>query len=921
VNSTVASHAQRRGTRRGAATLALVALATVVGSIPTGARAADSGQSGSGLHIVGTLPKRTAGVTDPSELIFGPFGRRLYREHAIDSEAWIAEYDLGTTIPTLIRDVPSGLSSGVFTAYGSGVDDITYDARRSLAYKIVSGTTGPVIYPLDLTTLQFQPSWDLSSVLPGMAPTGITYSAADDRIYIGGDLKGGVVVQEFSNAIVYPVGTVAALDPTTRQLAWIDPIQHCPRLMETFGQGSVVARSVDQPYIYVACWTASADWGQGVVPQIPGSATVVRLTVSPTATQQQILTLPQEAFPISGSFLNGSGFTTGIGIFDYGSDRFYLVSQSLATPGAWVLDGHAPGWAGFVAAPASDDVWTGVNSGNGHFYLGGSGGTSPADWLLATAGRQTPVPQGEVMQGSRTGPFQTVSAAILADPLSRRVFVTDDSRPIGRGPSDPFTTFVIEDDTPDPPALLPPDFDRATADVPEGAGTSATFAGHVAAFGSRVLAVGASNPVCTTVSGANGCVFLGTNLGDRGVYAARVAGGDLSGLDSSASAQALSTDAQTASQVQNATGQVSGTVGGAGGDSAAPVLDAATWAWPATTCLDASQHKAAMESSTAGARSQVTCDLAAQSTTAESHFGGIGVPGVSVASSDAVTSTVRTATQGTLTTTSASASGVRLSSPGGTVSIGQVVATATAQAHGRVGTAAATWTRQLDQVVIQDASGNVVAKCAHSDSTPTDPCNLQRLIDLMNDVLTARVLVTLPQPAVDQTPRGAFAEVRKSDADFHNDEVAYDDSLPSVPALQIVTFADNDSRSRNVVQLASIEASSIYQIHPAFADSAGGDGGGAAALLPPTPDSGTLPLPAVADTGATPASTQPAGTPGTAPAVSTAPVSLADSLGFLLRSPAETLLLLGFWALVMTGPLSIWRRRSLVRTLQKPPGG
>jgi len=50
-------------------------------------------------------------------------------------------------------------------------------------------------------------------------------------------------------------------------------------------------------------------------------------------------------------------------------------------------------------------------------------------------------------------------------------------------------------------------------------------------------------------------------------------------------------------------------------------------------------------------------------------------------------------------------------------------------------------------------------------------------------------------------------------------------------------------------------------------------------------------------------------------------VSLADSLGFLLRSPAETLLLLGFWALVMTGPLSIWRRRSLVRTLQKPPGG
>jgi hypothetical protein len=242
-----------------------------------------------------------------------------------------------------------------------------------------------------------------------------------------------------------------------------------------------------------------------------------------------------------------------------------------------------------------------------------------------------------------------------------------------------------------------------------------------------------------------------------------------------------------------------------------------------------------------------------------------------------------------------------------------------------------TWERRLDGVVVRDAGGAVVGSSPGCVSTAeADDC--QQVAATINEILgRTRARVELPTPALVTTPKGAFAGVGQTDADFfhgrtvYNQGTAFDEESESraVPGMQIVVFNDASEKSRLLVQLAAIEASSIYTISPApefpeakpYSEPATGDGdggsvggasGGTSVSLGQGPGGSDG-----AKGGAPPAGIATSGTTVQAGQAG----SLPEGLAFVLRSVPQAVLFGLTTLLFLAAAAGVLKRRSLLEVI------
>jgi hypothetical protein len=896
----------------------LLCCALAVGFAVALAPAAASRASGAqGLKLLGRLPEPPGWKRSSSCSIvqLDAAARRMYYLcwDQSRSQAQLTAYDLSQKLPRPVQTanaLPTGQVPSSISPYTTALDH-----RRHRLLLLASGVVGSEIYLFDLRSLRKVGVWDLSQSLPGFAVAGLTYAPQDDRLYLIGDEYGSTAISASMSGIgtkaLAPGTSVVALDPRTGRPLWIRPVPQCQQVMMSFTAGALIARSDRQPALYFFCSTGGTiDFNP-----FPGEAGLVRLGVSKTTSENTALKLPIEFFPVSGSYSAGNAHT-GIAAFDPGTDRFFVQSLAAATPGTWVFDGTLSAWVGFITAPNADDHYLGLDTSTGHFYMGGDGSTHPG-WLLVADARITPVPQGT------TYPY-TPQLFIPVDPRTHRLFVSMDLSAIG-GKKGQVGYVVLQDDTPQSRPLQPINYDAQTSNVPEGPRTITTFAGDIDGYGVRMALVGGLGGAVSDFHDVISGISTGLNLGDRGLMGARVSSVDLREVGASATAQSAESDTATDSD----RGGIQQQLQTHGAQQAAALLN---WPWVPATCLDSGGRTPPQRQSGPGGTAEVRCDLSKGTAQASASFGGFrasdqGVK-VSVASASFSTNVMRDQSSGAVTRSTAIANGIDVAVPhAGELTIAKVVSVGETRAHGRPDTTGAGWARLLEGVVVRDAKGKVVAsydRCAtdsrpgrRSHTRPDDCTTMQRTI---NDTFGTRVRFDLPSPQIIATPRGAFAGIQQSDAAYLQGQTVYgqgtafhDESLGqrAVPAVQIAVFNDSSGQSRLLLQLAAIQASSIYTISlPTY----GGP------PLPTTPSVGGTSVRVPVSTGSGGGVASGPVRPGPAPigptSTTTARTSSGGSIvGVLIRTPKEALLTAGMWVLFILAAVAVVRRRNLLDVL------
>jgi len=823
--------------------------------------------------------------------------RRLYGYYTQPGPSThIVEYDLRQTIPRMMRDVVLPIADLPST------NGIAFDPARHRAFLVdneplAAGSTCPCSYIsiLDLETLTLQSHvWNLTLELPNLNVAGISYSAADDRLYVVGSLAG--YVANFAPTFVPPAlpTAVAAVDARTGNIAWSRPlVPQCQMPSIALGTGAPIFRSARLNALYIPCVRPDAP---GHAAPYPGESGLVRIWITPQATQSEAQGFATEFFPVSGTYTDVTGLS-GRAVFDNKSERLYLLSSSASTPGAWVFDGLLPAWVGFVAANDEENVDMGLDPATGHLYLRGDDhGT-----FIVSDGRSTPVPQGLTFHfpSAYNAPNWPV------DSLTHRLFV-----PYVPPPSTTRQIQVLRDDTPVVPPPKDVAYDSLTTNVPEGPNTIAAFSGDASGYGTRATLVGGYGGIADPVVGldlgglANDVPVsggAGLSPGGRGLTIANVASVDLRNVGAGASAQAVAPDMNTVNDYtteQTAIADQGNSVQNGVGDTVAGQLD---WKWPAATCLDGGGDTLDQTQTGPAATSHVTCDLSKDSATASSAFGSLGVDGLTIASASFTTTVEKDPAKGTLSTATAIARGLEVSVPGaGTLTIGSITSTATTEAHGRPGTAHASWTSVLDNVVLKDASGKVLFRCPSQ-------CDPHVVAQQVNDSeLAVKMRILIPAADVRSTPGGAYAGVQRSDPDYWSGLTLNDDNSRAVPAMQIELYNDYGQKSRLVVQVAAVQLNSIYGISvlPTF-------------VQPPT-SNGPLPGATQGHLPVTQPNTGNGAGGGTGAGGGGGLIRrIEHGAGFLVRSPRDAALFALVCALFSGAVLTVRRRQALVAQLER----
>lgn len=801
--------------RRGLAVLGCLAL--VLGLSPGGAATADE-SDGEGLVVLGEVPE------PPDEVRFGGFNleavhpekRRMYAHylHGDDGVTHIVEYDLRPEIPEPVRDV--ALPDETFVSPGDteGEYRTAVDTMRERLLVSNPGSSAgktPGIDVIDLDTLEVSQSWSILERLPGFVPRGITYSPEDDRVYLVGKF-GDATVDSFKDQNAPSLDTapvVMALDADDGAVAWVRQVPECQRLLQSFGYGALIARSSLEPVVYFACASAAMR-----------ATGVVAMRIAPEATQADAASFDMDFHPAPGLYIGANPEYTGSARFDPATDRFFLHSLNEATPGAFVFDGRLDAWVGFIASRGQGNV-SGLNPGNGHFYMGGNGGGGETDTFLDVAdGRATPLAQGTTTRDIAPGDH------IFADPGSSRIFVKS---------SDGW--LVVDDRTSSIEASEQTDYDALTDDVAEGPDTNTFFSGGSSGFGAATTLVGgfenaAINLAVLPVGGDVVATVLAPQLedkaqtaavsyGNRGLVAGDVENLDVASFDVAASARALTFDDATSSDRENAVG--------------VPVEDA----YSEAHCGEPEDETGDTDPAGFG-EATVSCDRESAAGAAHSSYeAGYEVEGgdveVSVGSSSFDTELRRDDDLGLVGRSVAAVRDVAVSTPQGSLSIGEILGTARTAAQGRTGTSAARWTRMLSGVTVRDADGEVLfgpASCVTVvDGTPdagesggSDADSCQQLTEEIGQTPIQRHLeLGLPAPDVEATPKGAFAQVRETQADFLQGRTMHGEERTVVPAATLEVFMDGRQKSRLFTEFAALRSNSIYYIQK-FASLGGGSG-------------------------------------------------------------------------------------------------
>jgi hypothetical protein len=787
------SRSERPSSARARSAVAALVFAMFAPAVVQGASRPASAESPSGLELLGRLAHAKGGNYF-SVVGIDPVNRRLYAKDTLqDYRERLVEYDLTTRIPKLRRDVPMPSTNPE-----NSPNTWSFDPAGKRAF-ILEQTTSEcpacsTIRILNLETLRLESlAWNLTLMVPNFYAAGITYSPADDRVYAIGSILGpaGPFADGITGLPTWP-SMVVAIDAVSGSLAWTTPLQNCQHPAVAFFRGGAIYRSKRLNALYIPC--IKPDPVAFDIGFYPGQSTLVRLWIDPHAGTADATRFRSETFPISGRYTGGSGVDATTA-FDESADRIYMANHSTQFSGAWVFDGLLSAWAGFVPASDAANYGLGLNQATGHMYMR-SGNDSQ---IIVSDGRATPVPQGEAF------PVSTLAATdfYLADPLTGRVFV----RATNRVPRDHHEIQVLLDHTPSARPLEPVDYDGLTMDVAEGPGTLATFAGSANGFGTRMTLVGgyagALSPVIqTTHEDPVRLTGLGISPGPRGVILGNVASIDLADTGASSSAQAVAPDTVTLDEYDARRKDI----GGTGGDTGNGVADALVWQWPAAVCLDAEGKMSSGSKESTVGRSSTTCDLKQARVTAASSVDAITFDAVSVARSSFDSTIVRAGGEGTVTESTALARGVEVALPGvGRLSIGRVKATVRTVAHGRPGTASVDWTREIDGVLLTDASGKVLFRCPEA-------CSPQAVAAAVNENIGQRLRISVPDAEKVATLRGAFAGIKEARKDYIDGLVVNDDDSEAVPALELLLINDSADKSRLDVQLAAIQASSIYGI-------------------------------------------------------------------------------------------------------------
>ncbi|MDQ3913966.1 MAG: hypothetical protein M3323_01355 [Actinomycetota bacterium] len=882
----------RRSLAAAAAALSVVALVA-----PAAAGKSGGTRGHGGLVVLGELRQPPEETVEQGQIVQVDSARnRMYYVYLNDIDglaAWLVEYDLRSDIPSFVRSgrIAGGGEIPTPSPYTTALDS----ARRRLLFMRPNQAGENTILVVDTKRFEPQATWSLTRAVPGFFPMGMTYSPKDDRVYVVGEMTQSLVVANGGSGqkAVGPGTSIVALDGKTGAFVWATPLPECQQALYTIGVGALVARSSRRPTLHVACSTG----GSGAGDAFPGQAGLIRVTVDPQAGPGDALGFTREFFPISGSYFSGA--YRGIAAFDPKTDRFFLQSLARSTPGAWVFDGRLAAWVGFVTAPNSRNYWAGLNTGTGKFYMGSPGSSGEVDdsYLLVADGRATPVPQGGIAK-------LTVSGFMPTDPSTNRLFVPslDGER------SGYYHWNVVRDETPEADPLRPPDYDALTSDVRETDATVTNYSAGVNGYGARAVLIG----------GYRGALnFAGQYVtvselrsGDRGLTAARVPSLDLRPVGASATAQALVEDSSTEAELKDGAG--------------------VEWPWTPASCLDGSGEVVESSGGGSGGEATVRCDLAKSTVTAESSFAAVSGQGFRIGRSTFSAAARRDAQLGVVSTSTATARGIELAPPaGGSVSIAEVVATATTSAHGRPGTAKASWERTLSGVVVKDAEGEVVQRIGEcTSSVEEDQCpGLARRI---NSALGTRMQVDLFRPDVVRTPKGAFAGIQQSDGQYFNGRTVNgqgtsftsESGSRAVPALQLTVFNDSVERSRLLVQLASIQTNSIYTIAPEAEYESN-------PRIPVTEAPPQEPAPSVS-TGTASRVDAASGSGGAVPLASSgaaapsdvaAPVALPvedvpEVVAFFARGPLEGVMVAAIWILFGCAGGAVLKRRALLEVLK-----
>ena len=356
--------------------------------------------------------------------------------------------------------------------------------------------------------------------------------------------------------------------------------------------------------------------------------------------------------------------------------------------------------------------------------------------------------------------------------------------------------------------------------------------------------------------------------------------------------------------------------------------------------------------------SETNCDASTVTAKASSAVSAMAVPSpsapvVTVAQASSTITTGDT-TEGQETVVQAVASGITI---GGQVSIGQVVAQATTQAHGHAGTTKTTYKRWWCAITIG------VTPAAPNCIDPDDPAN-GPLIDEINQTLGS-TWITAPAAEQQASPGGYQSVADKDPGEAQADAAVNADTSPQVPGMQIIHYNDGPSGlSRVIVQLANIDSESRYSVY-AVPDFGSLDDNllpepALSQVLPPTPSLSpvatpqpqqsqvqspppqtTSPAPrvrsryvpattvvrtirpaaAVAPLPLTNPGTSPAFAPETAPPPSSGILAapqqaISRALHLLVENPAQFALLAGIWTLLLAPAFVAYRRRSWARALE-----
>jgi hypothetical protein len=739
---------------------------------------------------------------------------------------------------------------------------LTQAAGPSLAPN--SSTPELDAYELDGTSLRVAWHADVSSLGVDTELAALRVDSAADALYAAwqpsGSLQGQVHASRFGLDAAAPVPQWSfALPPA------------CPVLAsrEKAAEDSpVLGFSRSNNAIYLPCAVPDVITSR---PPLPGG--IGKLSLGPNGSMPAPggFTL----FPTSGDFVLSSGSA-----FDEATGRLMVDVTFGPASAVTTFDTEHDRYVGVIDGGGNRFTGLGFNERTGRLY---AMNVHPKRGLTVGDVRTTPPSQ----PASYPEVYSQVAVPLFVDAVTSEIYAIYG---LGTG----HAHYLIVRDTRPPldtrQATVNPDSN--TSDITERVGeTAATFNASAQGYGMVLRQVGGVQGVATNADGGPTPINGNSDPELRGAY---LLGATLSADEATASSIAADRD-------QGSTGAQQASVCAASPQQLQPTT--CPWPYRPASCSSADKTVTNATDGPSG-RASSTCGAAQRMASAHSDYTAGTLGSVDVGALSATATIIENVAEGTRTDVTAEVRDVVLMA--GALRIHRVVATARALAHGRPGTAATSFTRSVEGVVL-----NGTTLCEGS-------CNLDMVAAQVDAAFPGKLRISFPTPDsgfAKGSPGGYQAMLRLSEAD-HLDDVlinAQRADRVEVPGMVVVSSFDATRPSRTVLMLAGVEAEARYGIYPLdqfTADQAAGaapSGFAAGGAL-------TGALPAIATAPAAVA----AGLPGASPSASHPVAAMPSIFGWhgwqwAFAHPGEFVRLLAVWLVLLVPVFLSARRWSLLR--------